>query len=143
MSRPPSWFAAKRGRRDANQAPIVKALKALQYFVVDCASCGNGTLDLLVYDRLANPHWCELKTPKGKLNAAQLAFIAQLERRGISWGCCRTLDEVLALVGDRRRLRTRRQVAAVCGACSACTSGGDKPPHDADCPAFTPDGSVK
>lgn len=31
----------------------------------------------------------------------------------------------------------------VCSWCSACSSDGSKPPHDADCPAFTESGAVR
>lgn len=104
-------FAARTGNRDANHAPITKALAALRLFFVDCSGVGNGVFDLLVYDRLNNPRWVELKTPKGKLNTAQRAFAAQLDARGVSWACCRSLDEVLALVAPSPRQVAARRAA--------------------------------
>jgi hypothetical protein len=96
VSRSPRWFAAKKGRRDANQAPIVRALRKLGHFVVDTAGVGDGVLDTCVFPR-GRDHivWLELKTPAGELNDAQHKFIAQLEARGIAWGVARNLDEAL------------------------------------------------
>ncbi len=111
--RGPRWYAAKKGRRDANHTTVTKGLKALKYFYVDTAGVGDGVLDLAVYDRLNNLHWVELKTPKGKLNDKQRDFIAQLEARGIPWACCRTLDEVLAFVGHDVRSRVEANAARV------------------------------
>ena len=101
MSRAPKWFAQKRGKKDANHLTICRALKKLRIFHVDTSGVGDGVLDLLVYDRLNNPYWVELKTPKGELTPKQLLFIAELEARGIAWGVAKTLDAVLALIGVR------------------------------------------
>lgn len=93
------YFRGRRGSRDANHSQIANGLRKLGYFFVDCSGLGGGALDLLVYDRLSNAYWVELKTDDGKLSDSQLDFIGELETRGISWGCCRTLDDVLMLVG--------------------------------------------
>jgi hypothetical protein len=100
-------------RHDANHKSIVTGLRKLGYFIVDMAPVGGGVLDLLVYDRLQNPVWIELKTAKGKLRESQTAFIAQLERRGIHHGVARTLDEALTLLGHDVRRTIERNAAAV------------------------------
>jgi hypothetical protein len=91
-------FRARTGSRDANHAAITKALTKLSFFFIDCSGVGGGVLDLLVYDRLNNPAWVELKTEKGRLTDSQRDFIAKLEARRIPWTCARTLDDVLAFV---------------------------------------------
>ena len=98
MSRGPKWFMAKRGRKDANHASIRDALRKLGHFVVDTSACGDGVLDLLVYDRLNNAVWLEVKSPDGKLRISQLEFISKLDARGIHHAVARTLDEALEAI---------------------------------------------
>lgn len=103
MSRSPRWFAAKKGRRDANHATIRDGLVALTHFVVDTASVGGGVLDLLVWPRvrrggLGPPVWLEVKTETGELRESQLRFIAQLDRFGIRHEVARTLQQAVEVL---------------------------------------------
>lgn len=63
------------GRADSNQPEIVRALRLIGAGVVSLASIGGGVPDLLVA-RHGRTVLMEVKTAKGKLNAAQEEFRA-------------------------------------------------------------------
>jgi hypothetical protein len=73
----------KAGRRDKNHKEIRDALRAAGYFVVDTASVGGGVPDLCVFTNSNSPIWVEIKSAKGKPNAAQLEW----KERAESYGC--------------------------------------------------------
>lgn len=56
-----------------------------------------GVPDILVMDW--PPFWIELKAPKGRLSAAQIAFGAAAVDLGWGWYVCRSLADVEAVVG--------------------------------------------
>ena len=63
----------KHGRRDANQAEIVKALESVGASVLDLADVGRGCPDLLV--GYAGREWLiEVKMPTGKLTPDEVAL---------------------------------------------------------------------
>ena len=100
------FYRRKAGRRDANHAAIRDGLRALGHFVVDTAGVGDGVPDLLVYprwpDMIMHPTglWLEVKTEKGKLRAAQLAWATSAKAVGLHVATARTLDEALAAVSS-------------------------------------------
>ena len=83
------------GKVDANQAAIVKALRAVGMSVLSLAPMGKGCPDLLVADD-DSYFLIEVKGPKGKLTDDQVAFIA--DWRGVVH-IARTVDEALNIVG--------------------------------------------
>ncbi|SRR5258707_15492418 len=106
MSRAPSWFAAKHGRRDPEHAAIGKALSSLGHFCIDLAAVGDGVLDWLVFpctpalrawEPLAHPvAFVEVKAKKGKLRKSQALFIEKLKARGIRHVVARTVAQAVA-----------------------------------------------
>lgn len=102
MSRPPSWFAQKRGRRDPEHAAIGTALTKLGHLCIDLGGVGDGVLDWLVFPRrtcrAANalePTFLEVKSETGDLREKQLRFIALLESWGIRHAVARTVAEAV------------------------------------------------
>lgn len=104
MKRTGQFFALKRGRRDANHAPIRDALRALGHKVIDTAGVGDDVPDLCVYARALRrvrgalwlaPVWLEVKTPDGAPTPGQLAWAAEARRLGIKHAFVETLDEAL------------------------------------------------
>lgn len=83
------------GKVDANQAAIVKALRAVGMSVLSLAPMGKGCPDLLVADD-DSYFLIEVKGPKGKLTDDQVAFIA--DWRGVVH-IARTVDDALTIVG--------------------------------------------
>lgn len=115
MTRGREFYKRKAGRRDANHAAIRDGLRKLGHFVVDLGAVGDGCPDLEVFPResagraLADivlfgmvtdlkPAFLEVKVGKGKLNAAQVAWHARAEARGIRVAVVRTLDEALEVL---------------------------------------------
>lgn len=100
--RGPAWFAQKAGRRDANHATIRDGLEALNHFVIDLASVGDGVVDLEVFKYLGQGVWSmkptflELKTHKGKLRASQVAWRERAASRGLRVRTATTLEQALA-----------------------------------------------
>ena len=87
------------GKRDANQAEIVKALESVGASVLDLADVGRGCPDLLV--GYAGREWLmETKTRRGKLTPCQIKFIQ-------SWhGVVYVVpgpEEALAVIGIRSK----------------------------------------
>lgn len=79
-------------RRDANEAAIVKALKAVGAKVWRVSSSDAGAPDLLVMYR-GNAYALEVKTAKGKILAAQKEAV----KAGVK--ICRTVSDALAVIG--------------------------------------------
>lgn len=88
-------------RTDANQAPIVKALRQLGAYVVDLSRVGGGVPDLLIGWRGA---WllAEVKTEKGKLRKAQEDFRAVCAERGLPCLVMRSVEDVLLFTGGTK-----------------------------------------
>ena len=82
---------------DANQAEIVKALRAVGVSVQSLATIGKGCPDLLAA-RGADTWVIEVKGPKGKLTPDQIEFLKNW--RGVVH-IVRTVDEALNIVGGR------------------------------------------
>lgn len=82
---------------DANQAEIVKALRAVGVSVQSLATIGKGCPDLLAA-RGADTWVIEVKGPKGKLTPDQIEFLKNW--RGVVH-IVRTVDEALNIVGVR------------------------------------------
>ena len=82
---------------DANQAAIVKALRAVGVSVQSLATVGKGCPDLLAA-RGADTWVIEVKGPKGKLTPDQIEFLKNW--RGVVH-IVRTVDEALNIVGVR------------------------------------------
>ena len=85
------------GKRDANQAEIVKALESVGASVLDLADVGRGCPDLLV--GYAGREWLmEIKTQHGELLPDQVDFIR-------TWHgavhVVRSIDEALAVIRFR------------------------------------------
>lgn len=89
------------GKRDANQAEIVEALRKAGASVLDLADVGHGCPDLLV--GYAGRDWLilmEIKTPTGKLTPDEVLF-AQTWHGHVY--VVRSIDEALAVIGIRSK----------------------------------------
>ena len=75
-----------RARRDANDKPVVEAVKAAGFSVVDYARAGLGIPDKLALKLLPDGTyficWLEIKSPSGKLSENQLLAKQVWEPRG-------------------------------------------------------------
>jgi Holliday junction resolvase len=65
----------RRKRRDANHKPIVEALKACGWAILDTSQCGDGAPDLIIA-RAGRVIAVEVKAPKGTLKPGQVAWLA-------------------------------------------------------------------
>lgn len=95
------WYAAKKGRRDANHAEIRDGLEALGHVVLDLASVGSGISDLAVLPLGAKTgRWVflEVKVPKGKLRPNQVEWRLRMESRGVKVATVVTLTEALEAI---------------------------------------------
>jgi len=85
------------GKRDANQAEIVKALESVGASVLDLADVGRGCPDLLV--GYAGREWLiEVKTPTGKLTPDEVAFARDWHG---AVHVAHSPEEALAVIGFR------------------------------------------
>jgi hypothetical protein len=82
---------------DGNHADIVKALRRIGASVCDASSLGHGAPDLLVAFQGTN-YLMEIKTARGKQNAAQKAF--QGAWRG-HYAVVHSVDEAFHILGLR------------------------------------------
>jgi Holliday junction resolvase len=65
----------RRKRRDANHKPIVEALRACGWAILDTSQCGDGAPDLIIA-RAGRVIAVEVKAPKGKLRPDQVDWQA-------------------------------------------------------------------
>lgn len=87
------------GKRDANQAEIVEALRKAGASVHDLADVGKGFPDLLV--GYAGREWLmEVKAPDGELTPDQVDFI-QTWHGAVH--VVRSVDDALAMIGIRSK----------------------------------------
>ncbi len=101
MSRPPSWFATKRGKRDKAHASIARALEKLGFVVADLGGAADGVPDLSVrWPRWQSGRWewLELKSDDGELTPAQVTLHATWLAKGIQVHVVHSLDEALAVL---------------------------------------------
>jgi|SRR5882724_5473096 len=87
-----SAMRAAMGNRDANHSEITEAYEALYCTVVDTHGQGGGFPDIVVKiptKRGPRAELVEIKTTDGRLNAAQIRFIAE-------WGSCVTVVQTKA-----------------------------------------------
>lgn len=80
-------------RKDANHGEIKRALEMAGYSVQELHAVGNGVPDLLAA-KLGDTFLVEIKTAKGKLNKAQVDFIAGWKGRV---EILTSVDDVIAL----------------------------------------------
>ena len=110
----------RRGRTDALQTSIVKALRAVGCSVESLANCGGGIPDLLVGYHMRT---CliEVKAPRGELTPMQLEWAGRW--RGEGPAIVRSVAEALTFVGatspspdgTRERYASRRRAKASAG----------------------------
>jgi hypothetical protein len=81
----------QRGRIDGTHAAIVKVLRRTGWQVLSLADLGNGAPDLLI-QRGSIWRLVEVKTPRGRLTAAQQRFHAEWPVTVV-----RSVDEALGL----------------------------------------------
>ena len=101
MSRGPTWFRAKAGKRDKAHAPIASALEKLGYVVADLGGAAGGVPDLAArWPRWDSGRWewLEVKSPDGELTPAQVKLHTAWAMKGIKVHVVRTLDEALGVL---------------------------------------------
>lgn len=93
-----------RARRDANDKPVVEAVKAAGFSVVDYARAGLGIPDKLALKLLPNGTyficWLEIKSADGKLSDNQLLAKSVWEPRG-EWIEARDPEETVRALWER------------------------------------------
>jgi hypothetical protein len=100
MSRGPSWFRAKAGKRDASHAKIRHALERLGYLIADLGGAAGGVADLAVLarQRTGEWRWLEIKSPKGTLTAEQKKLHAHWLAKGVKIHVVRSVEDALRVV---------------------------------------------
>ena len=97
-------------RRDLNDKPVVEAVKAAGFSVVDYAKAGLGIPDKLALKPLPDGTyficWLEIKSAKGKLSENQLLAKQVWEPRG-EWLEARDPDETVKGLVDRYNAKIR------------------------------------
>ena len=90
-------------KRDANQSPIVDALRDIGVGVYDSSQSGNGLTDLICIFR-GKVYLLEVKNPEGRgsrLTPAQVDFHQLCRMHGYEVRIVETVEQAMAVFGAR------------------------------------------